>query len=72
MSKENGGNLKMINGENKPNLYKESLRNIIENQLEILEYHLITAKLYKSKYDSLIKEGFTREQAMELLKLGPI
>lgn len=32
----------------------------------------MTAKLLKAKYDSLVAEGFTAEQAMEIVKTRPM
>ncbi len=32
----------------------------------------IAAKVFKAKYDSLVMEGFTEEQALEIVKTRPL
>ncbi len=34
----------------------------------LIEHKTITAKLARAQYDALLKEGFTNEQALELVK----
>lgn len=58
----------VIPGGSNPNEVKEALRNIRSNLQLHLEYIQITAKMHKTKYDALIKEGFTDAQALELCK----
>ena len=33
-----------------------------------IEYLILSAKLHKAKYDALVENGFTPEQALELCK----
>nr|WP_259547921.1 hypothetical protein [Heyndrickxia oleronia] len=32
----------------------------------------VTAKVLKAKYDSLVSEGFTEQQAIEIIKVRPL
>lgn len=32
----------------------------------------VTAKVLKAKYDSLVSEGFTEQQALEIIKVRPL
>ena len=71
---ENGKktNLLLINGDNKVNELKKSIRYFIENQKEIMEYQEVSARILYHRYEILRKEGFTEKQALELVKTGPI
>lgn len=59
-------NLYPINGDATPNEMRESLRQLSENMDVIMESQEIMAKIIRKKYLSLIKEGFTEAQALEL------
>ena len=62
-------NITLLPGGASPNAMKEALRNLKEVQGEMIEYQAIQAKLHREKYDALILEGFTSEQALELCKV---
>lgn len=48
----------------------ESMRNSFEQMVEAIG---IQSKLYRSSFESLVKEGFSELQALEILKArGPI
>lgn len=46
----------------------QAVKELKENMPAMLEHIILTARLTKAKYDALIKEGFTKEQAIELCK----
>lgn len=50
------------------NQLKRDLATFRENLPVHLEYAEIMAKITKAKYTSLIKEGFSKEEALELCK----
>ena len=50
----------------KENKVKSSLSEMKRNLPDILEYSIIIAKIRKANYDAYIKEGFTKQQALEL------
>lgn len=60
--------LNLIPGENEKNAMKEFLRTWENNLEDYLKAQTLQAKLIKSRYDALIQEGFTTEQALELCK----
>lgn len=41
---------------------------LVEQLPAYMRYHSELAKLYKSRFDSLVREGFTEQQAVEILK----
>jgi hypothetical protein len=62
--------LKILPGGDKTNLIKEALRfnrQLLDNLSEIQEFLSTNAKISKLKYDCLIKEGFTKEEAIKIL-----
>ena len=60
--------LKSLKGGGMNNLFKDALRELKETMAEQIEYHQILAKIQKAKFDSLVKEGFSDHQAIELTK----
>lgn len=50
----------------KQDLLRSELGEMIKNLSIYIQYNEIQAKIMKSKYDSLIKEGFTEDQALKL------
>lgn len=60
----------------KPAVSKSDMRKAIEFMGSVmpeqLEFLAIQNKYLKAKYDSLVKEGFTEAQAMEIVKARPI
>ena len=50
----------------KQELLQANLDEMIKNTAIYCQYNEIQAKIMKSKYDCLIKEGFTEEQALKL------
>ena len=57
-----------INLENNkdPDLYANALREYVRNFKVIKEYNAIQAKLWRAKYNTLITEGFTKDEALHL------
>lgn len=46
--------------------------NLIKWSPLLMKHYVTMAKLRKSKYDSLIAEGFTEQQAIEIITKTPI
>lgn len=44
------------------------VKNMKDNILAHIEYQQLDARVKKAKYDALVKEGFTSEQALTLVK----
>ena len=58
-----------IDGNNNKNELRDNLR-IVKNDLSaIIEGVVLNTKITRAKYDALIIEGFTKEQALELSKI---
>lgn len=54
------------------NKYEKSIQNMWEMLPYATQEWEVKAKFLKVKHDGLIKEGFTEEQAMEIIKTRPI
>ena len=61
-------NLIPIDGNNKKSELRDNLRIVQQDLTAIIEGVVLNAKITKAKYDALIIEGFTKEQALELSK----
>ena len=57
-----------IDGGGSPNVSKEAIEQLKKTLPDLVEYVLLMAKLSKVKYDALIKEGFSKQEAIELSK----
>ena len=57
-----------IDGNNKKNELRENLRIVQQDLSAIIEGVILNTKITRAKYDALIAEGFTKEQALELSK----
>ncbi|MRS27118.1 hypothetical protein [Bacillus sp. RIT694] len=59
MSEKNG---------NYSNIELEMMLDAMKKNLPIqIKYHNELAKLYKARFDALVREGFTQEQALEIV-----
>lgn len=54
------------------NKYEKSIANMWGMLPYVTQEWEVKAKFLKAKYDGLIKEGFTEEQAMQIVKTRPI
>lgn len=54
------------------NKYEKSIQNMWEMLPYVTQEWEVKAKFLKAKYDGLIKEGFTEQQALEIVKTRPI
>jgi len=50
---------------------KEAMEKLRRALPQLIELEIIRAKVAKAKYDALINEGFTAEQALEMCKQPP-
>lgn len=62
-------NVKSLDTRNK---YEKSIAHMNEILPHLVQEWDVKATFLKAKYDRLIKEGFTEEQAMEIIKTRPI
>jgi hypothetical protein len=65
---DNKNNLFMFPGAPPPNIRKDVIGRMIEDIPFLIEYFAVQATLTRAKFDSLKKENFTDEQALELCK----
>lgn len=61
-------NLKLLKGSGKTNEIKEGIRTLQSNMADMKIHMGLVAQLTRVKYDALIIENFTPEQALELSK----
>ena len=61
-------NITKINGGGIPDEMRDELRKLQANIQTVLESQAIVAQITRAKYDALITQGFTQEQALELCK----
>ncbi len=66
---KDGTKLIKITGGHKPDITKNALREFRAKMELTIEYVGLMAKLTRSKFDALKKEGFTDAQALELSKV---
>lgn len=60
--------LTMLTGGGKPNELKEAIKQLRSTMPELIEHMKLIAELSRAKYDALIEQEFTPEQALELSK----
>ena len=56
------------NGKKKSEI-QEALATIIENMDELMELDKVKSKIRKNYYNHLIKQGFSEQQALEIIKV---
>lgn len=64
-------NLHVLNGNAKNDDLKKVLRQLRESLPTHMAIQEELARLTKNKYEVLLKQGFTEQQALELCKGGP-
>ncbi|AKO92696.1 hypothetical protein BEH_11685 [Priestia filamentosa] len=60
------------NGKVTPVEMEMMMDDLVEKMPFMIKVQAHNAKVLKARYDSLIKEGFTPEQALELVKARPL
>lgn len=68
----NKNKLKAIQFEKKPSELEMAIQELTSNLPIMIESAKISAKVLKAKYDSLTAEGFTEQQALEIIKARPL
>ena len=58
----------LTGGNNPPIITKKALDQMKIDLPGMLEYIIIMAEMTKAKYDAMIDQGFTKEEALELCK----
>lgn len=66
--KKDKNNLRSIPGLGQNNEFKDAIEQIKNNLKTHIDFITIDAQLRRVKYNQLVKEGFTPEQAIELCK----
>ncbi len=61
-------NLSSIDGDGKRDKLRESLRQLERDLPVLLEMQKLSAQMIRAKFESLVAEGFTETQALELCK----
>lgn len=64
--------LKVFKGNKVENPLRNALNDMIANSETQLEMYGYIAKFRKEYFDSLVKEGFTEVQALEIVKVSQI
>ena len=57
-----------IDGGNKPNITKDQLKEMRERLPFMVEYLQIIAEMTRAKYEALIAQGFTKDEALKYIK----
>lgn len=47
-----------------------AIHNLVQNMDVFIEHQQALAKIRKAKYDALVKEGFTNEQALHIVSVS--
>lgn len=48
--------------------FPQLVKQLADNLLAHIEYAQLNAKIQRAKYEALVKEGFTEQQALELCR----
>ncbi|BAQ11313.1 phage protein [Bacillus sp. OxB-1] len=64
-----GGKIKQLDTRNEYQVAVDTMKEVLPYALELFPPQ---AKALKAKFDSLVAEGFTLEQALEIVKTRPI
>ena len=69
MQKINGGKLSALDTRNETRKAVDAFLEHLPYALELMPHQ---AKALKQKYDALVKEGFTKEEALDIVKARPL
>lgn len=68
MTDKENPNIHVLTGGGVPDLGKEAVRNLAKNMEHLVAFVSLISKLQREKYKSLLEEGFSESQALELSK----